>query len=141
MTLGRGQLNHLGSWLSSWELGVALEWDGGVPWLGPSRGAKFRNHQVGAIEAEPNWKVIGGRGWVPLKRPRQAGRDEPTSPRQQTGQAEVCAQVRPQSLVWEGPQQCPASFNSQRRLHGGDSREMVCGCAFPFSASGETFVQ
>lgn len=72
--------------------------------LGPTRGAKFRNHQVGAIEVEPNWKVIGGRGWVPLKRPRQAGRDGSTSPRQQTGLAEVCAQGRPQNLVWEGPQ-------------------------------------
>lgn len=73
---------------------MALEWDGGVPWV-LGWGAKFRNHQVGAIEAEPNWKAIDGRGWVPLKRLRQAGRDGPTSPRQQTGLAEVCAQVRP----------------------------------------------
>lgn len=39
--------------------------------LGPTQGAKFRNLQVGAVEAEPNWKAIGGRDWVPLKRPRR----------------------------------------------------------------------
>lgn len=78
MTLGRGRLSHLGSWLSLWELGVVLEWERGESlrsWLGPNLGTKFRNHQVGATEAEKNQKAIGEKGWVHLKRARQAGRD------------------------------------------------------------------
>lgn len=81
MTLGRGHLSHLDSWLSSWELGVALESDGGVPWVlaGSYSGNKV---QVGAIEAELNWKTIGGKGWEHLKRPgRLAGSDGPDNPR------------------------------------------------------------
>lgn len=57
---------------------MVLEWERGESlrsWLGPNLGTKFRNHQVGATEAEKNQKAIGEKGWVHLKRARQAGRD------------------------------------------------------------------
>lgn len=45
-------------------------------WLGPNLGTKFKNHQVGATEAEMTQKAVDGKGWVHLKRPRQAGREQ-----------------------------------------------------------------